>query len=179
MGDWTQQVQPFNRVVISSLSPESIGAEMATQNLSTAPIAWPATDRAFYVPFLVYAPLIAVKMICVNAGTVSGNVDLGIYDDQQDQLVHMGSTAQSGTTAVQSFDITDTTLEPGVYYMAMNMDNTTGTVIAAAPVTVGASSALGVLSQDVGALALPSPAVFATPASAYVPVIAITARTLI
>lgn len=178
MGDWSQQNQDFNRITVWTGSPESCGAELATYATTPASAAWPAANTAIFVPFTVYQPLIAVKMFCLNGGTASGNIDIGIYDDQQNRLVSMGSTAQAGTSTIQSFDIADTTLLPGAYYMAMNESGTTGTNISwALSALVGGS--MGLLQQAVGAIALPATAAFATLANAYVPNIGFTARTVV
>lgn len=177
MSDWNPS-QAFNQVTISPLSLESVGLELA--RLLAAPVSttWPSNNQAVFVPFVIYNPFLVLKMATLNGTTANSNIDIGIYDDQKNRLVSMGSTAQAGTSAVQSFDITDTTLEPGVYYMALNFSATTGTIFAWAP-AVGLCSAMGVLTQAVGAIALPDPAVFATPASAFVPWFYLTGRTLI
>lgn len=179
MSDWVQS-QDFNRVTIGVDSvPESIGIELGALQ-SSAPLSavWPAVDRAIFVPFVVYQPLIVVKLGVRNGAAVSGNVDCGIYDDQQNRLVSIGSTAQAGTSQFQSFDVTDTLLEPGVYYQGLCVDNTTAAFISWA-VSQTYARACGVLSQSVGAVTLPNPAVFAAAQDAYVPAMFLTGRTLI
>jgi hypothetical protein len=57
-------------------------------------------------------------MLVLNGATASGNMDVGIYDYAGTRLVSSGSTAQSGTSAFQDFDITDTLLGPGIFYLA-------------------------------------------------------------
>lgn len=177
MSDWIQS-QDFNRVTIGVDSPESLGLDLANAALSPASAAWPAANRCIFVPFVVYTPLIAVKMGIRNGSTASGNFDIGIVDDQQSRLVSAGSTAQAGTTAVQSIDITDTALVPGVYYMALCMDGTTGTTFAWAT-PLGEARASGVLSQSVGAVAIPNPVAFAAAQDAYIPSMFLTTRTLV
>jgi len=61
-----------------------------------------------------------------NGATVSGNFDIGIYDDQQNLIAHSGSTAQAGTTQWQVVAVS-AAFDPGVYYMALAFDNTTAT----------------------------------------------------
>lgn len=175
-----RRIQDYNRVTIAHDSiPDSIGMELqANAGSSVAAALWPSANRAIYVPFVVFQPLIAVKMGVRNGNAVSGNVDVGIYDDQQNRLVSMGSTAQAGTAAIQSFDITDTLLQPGVYYMALCVDNTTAQIQGAA-ISALAAGAAGVLSQSVGAVTLPNPGTFAAAQDAFVPAIFVTTRTLI
>jgi hypothetical protein len=177
MGDWAQG-QDYNSIVISNGSPCACveGAWLGAG--SGASRAWPAANRAIFVPFVVYQPFLAVKMLTTTGGTASGNLDIGIYDDHQNRLASMGSTAQASAFTLQSFDIADTLLLPGVYYMALCIDNTTATILAQAPL-VSACGALGVLSQSVGAVTLPAPAAFAAAQDAYVPIISVTGRALI
>lgn len=178
MADFPAQSQDYNRVTITTGSPESVGVEMVSTTLTVnTAVAWPSANRAIFVPFLVFNPLVAVKMFIANGSTVSGNVDVGIYDTGGSRLVSSGSTAHAGTSATQVFDITDTTLNPGVYYFAVAMDNTTGTIKALTS-AVGICSACGVLSQST-AFALPSPATFAAAADAYIPLVGLTARTVV
>src|ERR1044072_5106370 len=89
---------------------------------------FPAANRALYVPFRLSDPITVVKMFVLNGATVSGNIDVGIYDAVGTRLVSKGSTAQAGTSAIQEFDITDTRLGPGLFYMAVAMDNGTATL---------------------------------------------------
>lgn len=176
MGDWSQ-IQEYNRLVIGSYSPESVGSENEALNINTStPVAWPVANRAIYVPFLVFQPLTAVKMF-TGVGTASGNLDVGIYDSQQNRLVSSGSTAVVGTNAIQIVDIADTLLSPGLFYFALALDNTTATINATAP-AVALASAMGVLSQS-SAFALPATATFAAAQDAFVPAVGLTTRTTV
>lgn len=174
MADWSQ-VQEYNPVVLSTISRGALGDEIAAGGLGPASAAWPAANRAIAIPFVVYTPLIVVKMLIVNGSVASGNLDLGIYDDQQHLLVAKGSTAQAGTSAVQALDIADTTLQPGRYYMACAMDGTTGTVMSMAN-AIPLCRAFGVLSQST---AFPlADATWVAAQDAYIPYIGITTRTV-
>lgn len=178
MADFPAQAQEYNRVTITTASVESVGVEAVTAGfIFTSTAAWPAANQAIFVPFVVYTTLTAVKMFVANGATVSGNIDVGIFDTGGHRLVSAGSSAQAGTSGLQVFDVTDTTLQPGSYYFGVAMDNTTGTLTSAAP-AVGICSAFGLLSQA-SAFALPDPVTFAAAASAYVPLVGLTARTVI
>jgi hypothetical protein len=177
MSEW-QRYQEYNRIVIGTASPESC-PEVAGCAAAVSAV-WPAANTAIYIPFVVHQEMIAVKMGISNGATVSGNVDIGIYDDQQNRLVSKGSTAQSGVSAIQSFDITDTTLLPGIYFMALNMDNVTGTVIRWTMGVAGVSGGFGIYNQTVGAVTLPATAAFAAPTlNGFIPSLFVTARTVI
>lgn len=179
MGDWPAQAQDYNRHVIGTMSPESIGFDANGQAIvhgSFGSATWPSANRAIFIPFVVSAPWLVARLLVVNGSAASGNIDVGIYDTSGNRLVSAGSTAQAGTTAAQFFDITDSTLAPGVYYFALALDNTTGAVLSVAPV-VARVSALGVLSQST-AFPLPATATFAAAQDAYVPMIGASGRTV-
>lgn len=179
MGDFAQ-AQDYNRVTIHTGSPECIGPLMAQQAAQcTTSAAWPSANLAIFVPFLVHTQIIAVKMFTSNGATASGNIDIGIYDSGQNRLVSMGSTAQSGTSAIQTFDIADTLLEPGVYYMALSQSGTTGTFLSSAQIPLPDIRSFGILSQALGSVTLPDPATVAAIANAYIPLFGLTARSLI
>lgn len=147
-------------LVISPASPQSIGEMLNAMGLGLTTSTWPTANKAYFIPFSVFAPITIVKMFVINGGTASGNIDVGIYDRGGSRLVSSGSTAQSGTSAVQEFNITDTLLLPGLYYLACAMDNTTGTLDLWNPATALAR-VMGVVEQT-SAFALPSSATFAS-----------------
>lgn len=118
-----------HRPGVSSFDWESAGA-ILIENNGYASAAWPAANEAILVPFRIANPVIARMMFCSNGATVSGNVDAGIYTKDGRLLVSIGGVAQSGTSSIQSFDIADTFLSgPDWFYMALSLDNTTGTFI--------------------------------------------------
>lgn len=130
---------------------------------------WPAANRAIYCPILVEDP-VTVTQMAVLVTAQSGNLDVGIYSETGVRLVSKGSTAVGAANAVQAVDITDTYLVPGVYFLALCVDNTTAAFQRASNST-GYLQACGVQQQAVGAVTLPDPATFANPASSYIPMI--------
>lgn len=88
-----------------------------------------SANRAHFQPFRVTVPCIIKQLFVANGATASGNIDLGVYAPDGTRLVSTGSTAQSGTNDLQVFDVTDTLIGRGYYYIAVAMDNTTGTLI--------------------------------------------------
>jgi hypothetical protein len=165
-------------LVISTASFASLGIEQRCAAVGAASATWPTANKAIFVPFILARSFTVVQIGFFNGSAVSGNVDVGIYDEAGTRLVSSGSTAQSGTDAVQAFNTTDITLGPGRYYMAAAMDNTTGTNTSAA-VTAPKPSMYGVMSQT-SAFALPSTATFVIDvAGAYVPHMCICAETVL
>lgn len=171
-------IRNVDSVVISCASPQSIGNALNAMGLGTSGAAWATANKALFVPFSVYSPITIVKMFVVNGATASGNIDVGIYDRGGARLVSAGSTAQSGTSAIQEFNITDTALSPGLYYLACALDNATGTLEVWTPaLAIGRS--LGICEQT-SAFALPATATFAAASSTFrVPFIGATQRTVV
>lgn len=152
---------------ITPWSFESLGATIAAfADPAPATTAWSQANQALFVPFSIPFTKTAKKMFLFNGSAVSGNVDVGIYNDAGTRLVSAGSTAQAGTSAIQEFDITDTAL-PGsqLLYMAVVLDNTTGAVNSRSG---GADEGKlrGILTMA-SAFPLPSTATFASPSTNF------------
>lgn len=180
MPDLPIDIELFNGATIGTFSPESCGAMIYSGGVAlTNSYAWPSSNLAVYVPVEIYRTITIVKMAVNNGTAVSGNIDVGIYDYAGGKVVTKGSTAQSGTSAIQIFDITDTTLYPGLYYMAVALDNTTGTLMG---YTGGVAPEIGAhgVYQQASAFALPTTsATFAAYAQTSLPLIMMTPKTTI
>lgn len=153
--------------------------DMIMQGAGTAAAAAVTTNnRIWYIPFLVHRIVTITRIGLLNGGTVAGNVEVGIYNEAGVQLVTSGAVAQSGTNAAQIYDITDTVLTPGLYYVAIVTSNATATLfrwnaamLATNSTAVftslaagSASASLGILVQATGTL--PATATFAAPSVA-------------
>lgn len=167
-----------DKLVISPFSACALGVEMAAfATPAPASGTWPTANRAFYYPFTINRGLTVTRMWMINGAVVSGNVDIGIYNSSQARLVSMGSTAQAGVNAMQVFNVTDTVLTPGLYYLALNMSSATGTVILA--IVAGfADLAMGYYSQAVGAVTLPATATWAASTAGIVPLFGLEGNTV-
>jgi hypothetical protein len=135
---------------------------------TTVATAWAASNLALYMPFEVNE-IVTAYQIAFVVTTQSGNLDVGIYDHIGNRLVSKGSTAVA-VAGVQVVDITDTTLPPGAYFLAMCVDNTTAAFTAYA-VAALVQQSVGMQQQAVGAVTLPNPATFANPANTIIPAI--------
>ena len=158
--------------IINPWSLESMGvfllhlAGTAIHNFASA--AWPSANRAIFIPFHLDEPTIITAIGVPNGATATGNFDVGIYDVAGTKIVSSGSTAQAGTSAIQTVDITDTLIGPGDFYMAIAMDGTSGTMYSTNSPAVSHLRMAGML-QMASAFPLPATATFATITSAYVP----------
>lgn len=88
---------------------------------------------AMYMPVVLPGPCVARRMWWANGSTVSAsyNIEAAIYRDggfkPGARLVTTGSVAQGTATAIQFGDITDTTLTPGLWWLAFGVDNASAT----------------------------------------------------
>jgi hypothetical protein len=115
------------RGVLSVLSPEAIGPQMAALAFpQPVSIAWPGANIALVFPFDLVESFVVRAVSWINGTVVSGNCDMGVYDDQLSLLFSIGSTAQSGLESIRVVNIRRRVLKPGSYFLAMAMDNTTG-----------------------------------------------------
>lgn len=162
MSDWpANKGQPTTGPTISIFDPCCCsGLGRYTGSVASTAVAWASANRAIYYPFVVTETVTALQIGVAN-GAASGNADVGIYDVYGNRLVSTGSTGLTGT--VQGFNIADTVLTPGDYYLALNVDNTTATIIAPAALDAVAMRCSGIQEQAVGAVTLPNPATFANP----------------
>lgn len=130
-------------------------------NSTSATLAWPSQYQAVYVPVAVRSRVVAKKMWFGSGSTGTGNLDIGIYDAAGTRLVSTGSTAKDTTNGVRWLDITDTTLLPGLYYLALNSDSTTDTYKWTNS-NAAAVTAAGLLFEAVGSVTLPATASWGT-----------------
>lgn len=144
----------------------AIGTHTTFYGASISPTGagtYPTADLAIYVPVPVQQRVVVRGLYICNSTAVSGNFDVGLYDAAGTRLASSGTTAQSGTTTEQVVDITDTTIGPGLYYIAVVLDNTTGSLLRdndAAPL----HAAYGLLTEQLGAGGtLPATATWAVP----------------
>lgn len=132
---------------------------LAPQGAISPTMTSPTADMAIYVPVIVRQRVIVRKLWFGNANTATGNYDLGLYDAAGVQLLARGSTAKPATSAEVIWDCTDTTLGPGLYYLAFASSNTTDTFCGIAP-AAPICTAIG-LYTEASALPLPATATFA------------------
>jgi hypothetical protein len=174
MADFPSAVQFHNVNPMSPFHNDSIGYGLASIGPGNGSATWVTASSARLFPFRIHSSTTYVKAIWLNGTTTSGNVDAGLYDVEGNRLVSTGSTAQGTVSVWQEADITDTTLRPGLYYMAIVMDNTTGHMIRWNP-THQYLTMLGCQAMA-SAFPLPTTLTFAAYGAAYIPTFAFTQR---
>lgn len=132
MSDWPSDV--FGYRGYGGFSTAGEGSVLADalintgNTFSSAVGAWGTANLAVFIPMVVGARTTIYQLAWINGATVAGNIDVGIHDRNANRIVSAGSTAQAGVSVAQVADITDTVLEPGLYYLAMAADDATATV---------------------------------------------------
>lgn len=175
MSDWPKVPPAYTKVGIlttSSLNHSPAGWSVVLGNVvMTTSTAWGTADVALYVPVYLGWQAKVYKLSVMNGGTVGGNTDVGIYNERGVRLVSSTPTLQSGTSTIQTFDVTDTLLNPGVYYLALANTTTTGTYLCGTTTAVRMRSVGAMEQTGLTSGTLPNPAVFATFTRTFVPVI--------
>jgi hypothetical protein len=165
-------------IIIGTFSEECCGMEYRAGGQSAFGSAvWPVANLALFLPLTLGVPYTVVKLWAANGSAVSGNIDVGLYDEAGNRLTSAGSTAQAGTNTIQEFNIADLLLPRGTYYIGCALDNATGTIQSNNAAAVR-NSVLGML-EAASAFPLPNPVTFATMTTAYCPFIGIAGRTLV
>lgn len=172
MADWPSIVSPAPRT-ISTISKESLGLASSFRGAGTSVTVassrgWPAANLALYFPVILTTTFTAKKLVRANGSTLTGNVDVGIYAADGTRLVSAGSTAISGSSMPQEWDITDLVMAPGLYYLAASASATTahiwGTVFEGGAAYKGAQAFA--VRQEAAAHPLPATATMTAIATA-------------
>ena len=154
--------------------------DVIAANGTAAPVSatYPSANLAIAIPVKVTETITVKKLWCMNGATASGNINMALYNSAFILVAgtETGSTAQVGTNVTQEFTITPTGITPGLYYIAIAMDNTTGTLFRYSFGTESAKHA-GIYNQA-SSFDLPT---VATPADAvtYVPLMGLSTRDLV
>jgi hypothetical protein len=154
------------RPSIHTLSAESLGYGLILGSPANA--AYPASNDAIFIPVTLYRPALVTRLFVANGNVTSGSMDMGIYTLDGSRIVSFGvMTTQTGTQVLQFFNITDTYLSPGKYYMAIVINNGTAT-LRRYNVSIIREQMYGVLKAT-SAAPLPASVTFATMTAAYIP----------
>lgn len=159
-------MRTIQRPSICTYSPECLGKYFISGGSNAT---FPAANDAIFLPVLLQRPALVKRLFSANGNVAGNNIDMGIYTNDGARIVSIGSTAQSGTSTLQFFDITDTYLTPGYYYLAVAMNGTTGT-LRRCNITVIRQQHFGMLKAT-SAFALPASVTFTTVTATYIPII--------
>lgn len=99
-----------------------------------ASATWESANRAVYYPIWVPTPCVARRVYWANGATTTGGatIEVGLYSTsgyKPGAKVVSGSATQGTASEVQFVDITDTTLTPGLWWLAVTASSTTNTTL--------------------------------------------------
>jgi len=156
---------PYNLVIpdgLVTIDPNSMcSLGYASYTGAAVSVAWQSANRAIYIPFRISRSILVLNMYTFNGAVVNGNLDIGIYDKHGTRIVSSGSTAQAGVSSIQTLNITDTVIGPGLFYMALAL-STNGTILFQNTGATGMFMKAMGLAQQANAFPLPANATFAT-----------------
>ena len=156
-----------------------LGTQLAASaNIAPSSQTWTTANAALYMPLLVTEDITVTKLWCLNGAAVSGNVNMALYTSAFAQVANseIGSTGQLNTNVIQAFDITDVALTAGLYYIAIVLDNTTGTLFHYTTPSAAQMQSWG-MAQEAAVFDLPATMTPADVVMNNVPVCGIATRT--
>lgn len=168
--------------VITPWHPESLGNLMLSgTRFTTATSAAPGANVVTYCPFSLYEFATVVKMTLLVGATNTGNVQIGVYDHRGNRLITSGTVALGTANTLQEFDVTDTLLAPGAYYMAVTLSDGAGTVFRTSETDEIGLSRVAYYTETTGGFGLPTTPTFAlsTATTVSMPVMGVNFETLV
>lgn len=169
-------------LTITPWSLLSVGTELNnTINLAATDAAWPNANTAIVVPIQIPVNGVITKMFWANGATIStpGSVDVAVWTTGGTLLSSTGSQTPSGTTNIQTIDVTDYAIAKGVYYMGMtaSVANAANYLSSSRTLTLAAYARIGG-AYEITSAAPPfttsaNPATFASLTRAFIPVFGI------
>lgn len=164
--------KPYLPLFINTMSPRFAVQETifsGTPGLA----AWPAANRALYVPIAVpwHYP---VKRMFISIGASAGNIDLGIYNWNKTKVWSAGSTAMAGTNVNQFINTADIVLAPGWYYLAAVCSTITTATFGRSNTMSAATMKANGYCEEASALPLPTTMTIASVTTNYIALFGIT-----
>ena len=131
----------------------------------TASQAWPAVNRAHYMPVTLPSRFTVARFVVAVGTTAGGNIDVGLYDSAGNRLLSTGTVARGSVSTIQYLDVTDQSFPAGKYYLAL-VCSSTGVGFTRVQVdNTDNFKAVGLLQEDLGSTVLPAtmtPVAFST-----------------
>lgn len=136
-------------------------------SIAASAVVWSAANRALFVPVRIPFP-VTVRQMMANIGAAgTATIDVGIYTTDGVRLVSAGSTTT--TAGIMLFNVTDTPVGSGTYYLAMSASTITTLTITGKALGTGQRSELYGLAQMETAHPLPATAVLALTTHSHLP----------
>lgn len=121
-------------------------------------------NTVYIVPMEVPYRCVVDRIVVAYYGPVAGNIRACIYRDNGETpvggalIVESASVAKTGTVRKQEITIADTLLRPGLYWLAINTDESTTNIIHIWPWNLGGTLICYTYALAYGAFTNPCPA---------------------
>lgn len=120
--------------MVSVLGPWGLTGNETASNTTPASAAYESAQRAVYFPITVPIVCVAKRVWWANGATTTGGatIEVGIYSDgpyKPSTKLISGSATQGTANQIQFVDVTDTTLAPGRYWLAILSSSATNTTL--------------------------------------------------
>ena len=184
MGDWTADAEGSLTTIATYTDDSCAGGfimSVAYNQAGAGSSAWGTANLIGYYPFLCITPFLVQRVFWGNGATVSGNVDVGVYNTDGVLLLNAGSTAQATINVAQSVALgTPYLLTPDLYYFGVAASSATATFVGSGVGTPDFMQHFG-MGQQSAAPPLPATWTFASASTStlIVPYAGVTNRTLI
>lgn len=168
MGDWPTNNRAPQQQVIAPTQPGALMGEMMLVGAG-ASTAWGTANMALYIPVSAVKRFICGRFWWTNGGVVSGNVDVGVFDQGGNKLDSCGAVAQAGTTTIQHAAVLTGGALYGAYYIGIMCTSATATLIAGTVPHTAFARACGIKQQTGLGAALPTTATFSASTQTFIP----------
>lgn len=126
--------------------------------------AWPAANRALFIPFRLAEPATGYKLVTGTGSTAGNNIDMGIYDQWGNRLYSSGAIARPAAAEIVHALSSPLLLGRGRYYLGL-AHNSTNNMMMQTMGSIGQGRLVGMLQMD-SAYLLPATATFTAVTSA-------------
>jgi hypothetical protein len=164
-------VDQEQHITIDSFS--TLGLPLATRGIGSDQSAIPGTFEIQLCPLRIFQSITLNLAGWTVGGTSNGHIDVGVYSSALALLGHTGSVSAGTISTVQTASIGGIALTPGLYWLAVVSDSTTGTYLLRT-ITIASKRVLGFRGAT-QAFPLPSTIVLATTVRANFPSVFVTA----
>ena len=106
-----------NRRIITPASPECSANILTMNAVGPASGAWVSANDPVAIPITLPYGAVVSELGVANGSSAGDSVDIGIYDLSWNRMISSGSQTAAGASQIQWFDVTDTPIAPGRYYV--------------------------------------------------------------
>jgi hypothetical protein len=131
MGDWPNPtdypIGPKAAITTAGIETQYAGIVWNFAGSGLLTTAWPAANLGIILPMMLPEPFLVAVIAGENGATLGSNIDVTWWNrDLTTKLVTTGSVAQAGASAMQTVNVTDTTIPAGESFITFVASGTAG-----------------------------------------------------